>query len=230
MALDSQTAAEHAIRLNLGCGPVQPPGWVNVDGSWRAKLAAWAPWLDRAMTGIGVLSPTDFGPRVRICNLMKRLPFADQSVAAVYAGELWEHFELPDAERLTRECYRVLIPGGVLRVCVPDGPTIWRRYLAMYEAEMDKPLELRNAAPLREYIALYFREICTRRLWASMGHTHKWQFDDIQLIDVFRRAGFEDVARRAPRDSRITPIADVEIRGESFLMVEGVKPRSLTHQ
>ena len=48
--------------------------------------------------------------------------FDDGTVGCIYAGELWEHFEYDDAARLTHECYRVLAPGGVLRVRVPERP------------------------------------------------------------------------------------------------------------
>jgi SAM-dependent methyltransferase len=204
------------------------PGPTCRLGQCRWELARQARRLDpvagRVVDSLRHLVRDPLRPAGSHLQPNEALPFPEQTVAAIYAGELWEHFELPDAQRLTNECFRVLQQGGVLRVCVPDGPTIWRRYLAMYEAEMAKPIEHRDAAPLKEYIALYFREICTRRIWGSMGHTHKWQFDDIQLIDVFRRAGFQDVARRDPQNSRIPNIGAVEIRGESFLMVEGVKP------
>ena len=51
------------IRRNLGCGPVQPRGWINIDGSLRAGLATRACWLDRALVRLGVLPPTEFGPQ-----------------------------------------------------------------------------------------------------------------------------------------------------------------------
>ncbi len=36
------------IRLNLGCGLQAPSGWINVDGSWNARLAKY-PLLRRAL-------------------------------------------------------------------------------------------------------------------------------------------------------------------------------------
>jgi predicted SAM-dependent methyltransferase len=209
--------------VNLGCGPVQPPGWVNVDGSHRARLAGHLPALDRFLTRLKVLSPTEFGPQVTVHNLFRPLPFASDSVACVYAGEVWEHFEYPDAARLTAECLRVLAPGGVLRVCVPDGPTFWRRYLELYEAQMARPKADRTAQPLHDHVAMFFREICTRkRLFGSMGHTHKWQFDEVQLVALFEAAGFRDVARMPYHRSRIPDVAAVE--RSDFLILEGRKP------
>jgi predicted SAM-dependent methyltransferase len=200
-------------RLNLGCGPVQPAGWINIDGSHRARFAHFLAPLDRLLVKLGILSPTAFGRHTQIANLFKPLPFARGSVRAIYAGEVWEHFTYDDALRLTRDCHRVLQPGGVLRVCVPDGQIFWRHYLRLVEAG--------DVPALRAHVDLYFREICVRPTLGSYGHFHKWQFDEPQLVDLFRTAGFRDVARRPYHESRIPDIAAVE--RSAFLIVEGVK-------
>lgn len=213
------------LKLNLGCGPVQPSGWVNIDGSRRAWLATRLPWLDRLLVRAGWLAPTDFGPGVRVHDLRRPLPFRDGAAACIHAGELWEHFELSDAERLTRECLRVLAPGGALRICVPDGAVFWRRYLEIYDAEMAKPEPQRAAQALRTHVGLYFRDIATRRiLLGSIGHTHKWQFDEVQLVELLKQAGFVEVRRMRFHDSRIPDVARVE--RSDFLIVEGVRPRT----
>ena len=201
------------LRLNLGCGPVQPEGWINVDGSHRARLASTLPWVDRALVRIGLLPATDFGRRTTYGNLFKPLPYGDDSVRAIYAGELWEHFTYEDAERLTRECFRVLAPGGVLRVCVPDGEIFWRHYLRLVERG--------DPATIRQHVGLFFGEICTKPTLGSYGHFHKWQFDEPQLVDMFRACGFLDAARMAFHVSRIPDVHLVE--RSDFLIVEGIK-------
>ena len=209
-------------RLNLGCGPVQPPGWINIDGSMRAKLASWFNPMDRLLVKLGVLSPTEFGPNVKVCNLFRPLPYADRSISCIYAGELWEHFEYADAHRLTNDCFRVLAPGGVLRVCVPDGVQFWKRYLDLVATEVEKPQSERVAERIKAHVSMYFNEICTRRIWfGSMGHTHKWQFDEVQLIEMFETNGFINVERKSFHDSRMPNVDDVE--SSDFLIVEGSK-------
>ena len=54
-----------------------------------------------------------------------------------------------------------------------------------------------------------------------MGHYHKWQFDEPQLVDMLRAAGFRQVRRMKFHDSRIDDIAGVE--RSDFLIVEGVR-------
>lgn len=202
------------MKLNIGCGPVQPAGWVNIDNSNRARLASKLSWLDTLLVRCRVLPPTEFGPQVKICDISKRWPFPDSSCSAVYAGEVWEHFVYEDAVRLTAEAFRVLRPGGVLRLRTPDGAKMWRDYLTAYDAgDLDE---------IRRHVGMYFRDICVRRPGlGSMGHYHKWHWDEVQLCALLRDAGFVDVSRRAYHDSRIEDIKNVE--ADNYLQVEGVK-------
>jgi len=225
MASADRARPERPLKLNLGCGPVQPEGWINVDGSNRAILAGRLGLLDRLLVRLGVLAPTEFGPQVMVHDLLKPLPFADGSVSCIYAGEVWEHFELPQAKWLTAECVRVLEPGGVLRVCVPDGAVFWRSYLDLYDQQMARPRSERSASSLHRHVQLYFHDICTRRTWfGSLGHAHKWQFDEVQLVQLFEEVGLTEVARMRLHRSRIADVDCVE--RSDFLIVEGIKPAS----
>jgi len=70
---------------------------------------------------------------------------------------------------------------------------------------------------------MYFREIMTRKVWFGfLGHKHKWQFDEIQLIELFEQAGFFDVDRMPYLVSRIPDVSSVE--RSDFCIVEGIKP------
>lgn len=103
--------------LNLGCGGrySTAAGWTNVD------------FISN-------------GPEVLRHDLNTGLPFPDGSFDAVFHSHLLEHFTRPGAERLMRECVRVLKPGGVCRVVVPDMEDICRQYLrALEEATSGRP-------------------------------------------------------------------------------------------
>lgn len=209
-------------RVNLGCGPVMRDGWINVDGSRRAWLLTRATALDRLLVRLGLIPPTAFKPSVLYHNLLKPLPWPNGSIAAIYAGEVWEHLRPADGERLTRECYRVLAQGGVLRLCVPDGVEFWRRYLQIFAEECLAPRPHRRPERLRRHVQMYFDDICTSREFIrSFGHFHKWQYDEIQITDLLERSGFTDVERKPFRVSRIAGIDVVE--RSDFLIVEGVK-------
>lgn len=103
-------------KLNFGCGARYSPGWENID----------------------FYSP---GPEVRRVNLVRGFPYPDGSFEAVYSSHVLEHFTKRQCFEMLRECFRVLRPGGVVRVVVPDlGVTIdeYQRIRGMADSDPDK--------------------------------------------------------------------------------------------
>lgn len=99
--------------LNLGCGSryLADPGWTNVDF---------------VSTGAHVIAH----------DLLQGIPFPEGTFDAVYHSHVLEHFRREDAKRFLGECRRVLVPGGTLRVVVPDLEQICRLYLVALEKAM----------------------------------------------------------------------------------------------
>jgi predicted SAM-dependent methyltransferase len=113
----------------------------------------------------------------------------------IYMGEILEHFTPEDGQKLLRQCYRVLRPGGVIRIRVPDNARFWENYLAEYRRMKQMPRSQWNLAHTR-WIGMFFRDICTRRvLFKSIGHFHKWMYDEISLIKTLEDLGFQEVER-----------------------------------
>lgn len=103
---DSRSSAQRLV--NVGCGRTVHPEWVNID------LVPSAP---------GVIKH----------NLCCGLPFADDQVDAIYHSHVLEHLGPEQGERMLRECYRVLRPGGILRIVVPDLEQIAKLYLDYHQ-------------------------------------------------------------------------------------------------
>ncbi len=95
--------------LNLGCGATFHEDWVNIDF-------------------------TDHGGKVLAYDLRLGIPFADASFDVVYHSHVLEHMPKAWGEFFLQECYRVLRPGGLLRVVVPDLENIARAYVASLDA------------------------------------------------------------------------------------------------
>ena len=93
-----------AKRLNLGCGGRFHPEWINIDFH---------------SSGGGVIAH----------DLTRGIPFPDASFEVVYHSHVLEHFSKTKAPHFIGECVRVLKPGGVLRVVVPDLGQIVRLYV-----------------------------------------------------------------------------------------------------
>ena len=214
--------------LNLGCGKMFHPNWVNVD----------------------VVSNS---PHVLAFDLNLGIPFAAESFDIVYHSHILEHLERPYAEHLLQECFRVLKPGGLLRVVVPDLENIVRAYLAALEAarageqdaherhqwmlielldQMVRPQSggemlrwwQKKPVPQKEFIisrvgkeaedaieSLRDKPIppCTLPTplpllnadFIQSGELHKWMYDDISLSTLLQGFGFERVERKAHNNS-----------------------------
>lgn len=53
------------------------------------------------------------------CDIRKPLPFKDGTVDKIRAEHLCEHMSGPEFLRFLDECYRILKPGGRVRICMP---------------------------------------------------------------------------------------------------------------
>lgn len=92
------------MKLNLGCGSRFHKDWINIDFHSSA-------------------------PGVRAYNLLRGIPLPDNYVDVVYHSHLLEHFPMRYAQAFIKECTRVLKPGGIIRVVVPDLEDIVNTYL-----------------------------------------------------------------------------------------------------
>lgn len=68
-------------------------------------------------------------PGVRPLDLRRPLPLADGVYEAVYSSHTLEHLPRNEVPRILSEFRRVLKPGGILRIVVPDLELMARTYL-----------------------------------------------------------------------------------------------------
>jgi predicted SAM-dependent methyltransferase len=94
--------------LNLGCGVRYIKTWTNVDF-------------------------IKTGPEVIACNFLQKIPFNDAAFDVVYHSHVLEHFSKEDGKNFIKECHRILKPGGVIRIAIPDLERIVKEYLANLE-------------------------------------------------------------------------------------------------
>ena len=111
------------LKLNIGCGTSGIDGWVNIDNSPSILLS-------RFPFGRRIFRTPDWPRDVRRADVRKRIPFPDSSVSCIYSSHTFEHFTYEESLAVARECFRVLRPGGILRIVVPDLGIMVRDYLA----------------------------------------------------------------------------------------------------
>lgn len=120
------------MKLELGSGKAPAPGFVHHD---RVRHS---PWID-------------------VVHDLDRLPWpwADASCEEILGLDVFEHLHLMPADWL-RECYRILAPGGQLRLRVPIFGSPWH---------LIDPTHVRGFHPLNFD---YF--IRGRELYQKYGH------------------------------------------------------------
>ncbi len=91
------------IRVNIGSGGDYHPGWVNIDAVPACK------------------------PDI-VQDLREPLPFADDAVSEVLAQDIIEHFTKEETPAILTEVWRVLKPGGMLRIRVPNPDAIIQQF------------------------------------------------------------------------------------------------------
>lgn len=227
------------IRLNLGCGLLAPQGWVNVDGSWNARLAKY-PFIRRMLSFLRILPPgkieIPWSSSILIHDVRRPLPFPDGSAAAIYASHVLEHLYFQEARKLLLESFRVLACGGVLRVVVPDLKAIVEEYLGEQPfGPLSKEMAtLQPADRFNHRLLMRAPEPSSSNLvyriyeaWQDF-HSHKWMYDRDSLVALFKWAGFVHVQPKECHVSCIDNIHAVEdksrILNGAGICVEGIKP------
>jgi len=228
-------------KLHLGCGLRTPSDWLNVDGSWNARLAKFSK-LRKIVGRTKLISPEQFdipwNSEIFIHDVRSPLPFERDSFQFVYASHLLEHLYWEEGQKLFRQCFRVLKPGGCLRIVVPDLKVIARKYMADSPVENDSKNELTSADQFNDHLLMHGR--CPPpsgnllyRIHTALNdfHTHKWMYDADSLTQCFRMVGFTEVREMACHDSRIAGIEAVEdperVLNGAGVCIEGIKPGML---
>jgi SAM-dependent methyltransferase len=208
-------------RLNLGCGPDAPAGWLNLDGSWNAWFSHH-PNLRKLLKMVGFINAANQGSewnvRPIVHDLTQPLPFPDNSFSAIYASHVLEHLYLVEAQRLLLECKRVAKPGGVVRIIVPDLRSMAQDYLrANGETHIRDPKKVLAADHLNERLALRSASrpggnpiFKFYAIWKDF-HSHKWMYDSDSLCSYMREAGFADVRARGYLESEVPGVAEIEV-------------------
>lgn len=237
--MTSQAKIPRKNRLHLGCGLTTPDGWINIDGSWNARLAKH-PTLRRVAHSLHLVPPdkvdVPWSSRIFIHDVRKPLPFPSGSAEAIYSSHLLEHLYFEEGKSLVRECFRVLASEGVLRMIVPDLASIVREYLGREQigesstgSEVLEPADRLNERLLMRPPAppsgnLMYRWYTT----VADFHQHKWMYDENSLKALLRAAGFANVERMPLHTSRIAGIEQIEqpsrVANGQGICVEGVKP------
>lgn len=188
--------------INLGSGPYVVKGMINIDFYSTAGI--------------------DYG-----ADLRYPLNIASDSIDGIFCEHTLEHLTYAEVGNLLKECHRIMKPGAVLRVVLPDLALFiesyssgnsawfaeWERLMFIDSADSDRA-KRRLATPLQ---AISF-------VTQEYGHQSSW---DVPTLKVYlEKAGFGEVFQTGFRTGRCSELLiDLDEADRKFvsLYVETVK-------
>ena len=177
----AKLATQRPLLLHLGSGGEHKDGWLNVDLLGDPVEIAW--------------------------NLARPIPFESDSVDGIFHEHLLEHLPLGDGLNFLSECRRVLRPGGIMRVAVPDAGQLVQS-CAVGGKGMIEETRPGRPTPLLAMQEMFY--------W----HRHTTMYDFETLSLVCHAAGFADVQQKEFGETDLPKCPDTEHRRAETLYVE----------
>lgn len=182
------------LKINIGCGNVKFPGWVNTDLPESSKNFSAVPdvYLD----------------------IREKMPIKSGHVQFLYCEHVIEHLSPEQADFFLQEAYRVLKRGGVLRIATPDLEYIIKKYSSRSWQDQDW-----LSWPEYKFIQTPAQMLNIALRWWG----HQYVYDKNELLRKLKEAGFKDCQSKDFQKSTYRELKNLETRKDSRLIVEAVK-------
>jgi predicted SAM-dependent methyltransferase len=189
------------LRVNIGCGLSAKSGWVNVDFFEFPEVNC-------------------------IYDCRKGLPFSDNAVRCIFTEHFFEHIDYTEEVPIfLSECCRVLKPGGVIRIVVPDAEKYVRAYCAEGWEELIKVRPLRPDHTDVHFGSWFNTKMEVLNAVFRQYFEHKYAYDFTTLEFLLGRYGFCDIQKQTFGKSGLLELCiDKPDRASESLYVEAIKP------
>ncbi|MFZ1301790.1 MAG: methyltransferase domain-containing protein [Candidatus Microsaccharimonas sp.] len=175
--------------LNVGCGTDYKKGWVNIDNNSDDNILKLDVHWD----------------------MRNPLPIDDNSVDFIFNEHFVEHLTPEQARVALTDLIRILKPGGVMRVAMPDLREVVDYYLNVpldkNQVIIDHGLDFIQSQA--EWMNVSFRD------WG-----HQWLYDYDEIARRFKEIGYPVIQRKQLRKSKYPELNNLETRNGSTLIVE----------
>ena len=186
--------------LNVGPGANIDARFVNIDWTWR--------------------------PGIDVClDIANGIKFPEARFDGIYTEHCLEHISFAQSVDVAKDFYRMLTPGGRLRIIVPDGGL----YLDLYHAWKtgDRTpfpyVDPQGQRDLEEDSRFGFTPMmAVNRIFRGYEHRFAWDFETFEKL--LGHVGFKDIRKVSFREGGDPVLLiDSETRRPQSLYVECVK-------
>lgn len=180
-------AGTEIYKLHIGCQDHPLDGWLNAD-----------------------IYPKQ--SQVIYLDATKTFPFADNTFSYIFSEHMIEHISFQDGFQMIMECYRILKPGGKIRIATPDLAFLMNLY-AKPEEELHKSYTT--------FSKRYFPDnhpVMTGRVVNNFFRDwgHKYIHDKQSLAYLLEHAGFLEIHFSEVGESSDPPFKNLEKHGKEI--------------
>lgn len=150
---------------NCGCGCkyIVDENWINVD---------FNAYTDKVISH----------------NLVKSLPFEDESIDCIFSSCMLEHFSREQAENFLKESFRCLKEKGIIRIVIPDLEDVCKEYLNVLEKVQNNE----EYKEKYEYVVIELLDQMTRK--KPGGEMKKyWEKEEKDEEYILERTGYPEI-------------------------------------
>lgn len=200
--VDKYLKNNEVARLNLGSGPYRYPGWLTAD-AFKSEADIYV-------------------------NARSGMPFDDNTFDVIYSEHMLEHIEVDYIPRLLEEIHRVLKPGGLFRVTVPDLEIHANNYVSKNDAFF-KPIIDKYQARLDKQREKYWLIRSNGGAFMSRAvrrfYRHRWMYDFETLSGCLQEVGFKETIKQSCGKSVVKEAGEMDRPDREFetLYIDAIK-------
>ena len=206
------TVSNNIKKVNLGCGLHCLSGWLNIDGSLTSLLGTNIDILNKLLYKVaGSSAYYDFNhfndviknKKLYWRNLSNGIPLNDNSIDVLFSSHFLEHLTKKKGEQFLNDVYRIMKPGGLVRILVPD---------------LDIAIQKFNQGEINETLDLFFY---TSEEADFSAHKYNYTFGSLKT--KLEEIGFKNVVRQSHQNGECPDIEFLDIYPDHSLYVEAKK-------
>jgi predicted SAM-dependent methyltransferase len=180
---------DHPRNIEYSRPELQPPislAPATPDNLLKINLGSYKDMFYYGWLNCDILDLTEFASSQAYSfihmDATKPFPWKDEAVDLVFTSHLIEHFTRDEGRGFLKECYRVMKPGGVIRISVPNTRLITKDYL---EGNITEYRYVNVGVERATDDAEAYYELLLRN--------HKTVYDEASLSKMLQEIGFKNV-------------------------------------
>jgi predicted SAM-dependent methyltransferase len=179
-------------KLQIGCGNNELENWLNTDLNVKPN-------------------------RVAYLDASNQFPLPDETFDYIFSEHIFEHLHFKQGLNMLQECFRILKPGGRIRLATPDMDFL----IALHDDPQNTIHQEYMAWSINKFIPdisesfnenEYLPSFVINNFFRDWGHEVIYNYESLEL--TFKKARFVNISRKEVGKSDIPEFDKLEKHGE----------------